>query len=82
MHWRWMGKWPHVISTSDKYWDPTPLDCEGNLENETCFDAQSFFLVGPNNKNVDEVGNQTYFFDVKSYEELNLDEVIETFISF
>ena len=29
------GKRPHDIITCDKDWDPTSLDCEGNLDNET-----------------------------------------------
>ena len=38
---------PHVILDSDKYWDPTSLDCEGQLGNEKWFDAQSSFPYRP-----------------------------------
>ena len=37
---------PHVILTSDKDWDPTSLDCEENLGNDTWFDAQSSWPDG------------------------------------
>ena len=37
---------PHVILTSDKDWDPTSLDCEENLVNDTWFDAQSSWPDG------------------------------------
>ena len=47
---------PHAILTSDKYWDPTYLDCEGQLNNEEWFDAQSYFPNGPNSKLFNEYG--------------------------
>ena len=50
-------KLPHVIIMSDKDWNPTVLDCEGEVDNETCFDVQSSFLDSPNDKSFDEVDN-------------------------
>ena len=32
-------KLPHTILTPDKYWDPMVVDCEGQVDNETWFDA-------------------------------------------
>ena len=43
-------KLPHVILTSDKDYDPTVLDCEGQVDNETHFDAQSSFPDAHNDK--------------------------------
>ena len=51
------GKLPHGTLNSDKDWDPTLLDCEGDLDNQIWFDAQSSFPDGPDNKNFYEVGN-------------------------
>ena len=42
-------KLPHVILTSNKYWDPTALECEVQVDNETWFHEQSSFLYRPNN---------------------------------
>ena len=33
----------HVVLASDKDWDPKVLGCEGLVDNETWFDAQSSF---------------------------------------
>ena len=48
---------PHVILASDKDWDPTILDCEGQIDNELWFDAQSSFLDGLDDKTSNEVGD-------------------------
>ena len=82
-------KIPHVILMSDKDWDPTVLDCEGQVDNEMWFDAQSSFLDGPNDKSFDEVGDyrfrsnnhQLFFFDAETFKDHDLDEVIRNFIS-
>ena len=50
-------KLPYVILTSDKGWDSTVLDCEGQLDNELWFDAQSSFPDEPDDKNINEVGD-------------------------
>ena len=78
---------PHVILTSDVDWDPTSLDCEGEISNEVWFDAQSSFPDGPHDKIFDEVGNyrhlssqELYYFDAETYLEPNLEDVIETFV--
>ena len=41
---------PHFMLTSDVEWDPTCIDCEGQLENEEYFDAQSSFPDGTDSK--------------------------------
>ena len=76
----------HVALTSDADWEPTSLDCEGEVSNEIWFDAQTSFPEGPQDKNFDEVGNcrhlssqELYYFDAETYNEPNLDEVIGTF---
>ena len=48
---------PHVVLTSGEDWDPTCLDCEGQLDNEEWFDAQSFFPDGPHSKLFNEYGS-------------------------
>ena len=45
----WKGI-PHVIVISDVDWYPTVLECEGQVDNEKWFDAQSSFSDGPTNK--------------------------------
>ena len=40
---------------SNKDWDPTVIDCEGKLDNESWFDAQSSFLDGPDDKTFNKV---------------------------
>ena len=50
-------KLPHVILTSDKDWDRICLDCEGQVDNVTRFNAQSSFLDITNDKSFYEVGN-------------------------
>ena len=79
-----MEKLPHAIITSDKHWDPTVLELEGQVDNETWFDAQSSLPDSPNDKSFDEVGNcrfrsdnhQLLFFDAESFKDHNLDDVI------
>ena len=86
------GEWeklPHVILTSNKDWNPKILGCEGQVNNETWFDAQSSFLYGLNDKSFDEVGNcrfrsnnhQLFFFEAESFKDHDLDEVIQNLIS-
>ena len=41
---------PHVILKSDKGWEPTVFNCEGQVDNETCFYAQSSLPDDPNDK--------------------------------
>lgn len=79
---------PHVILTSDVDWDPTMLDGEGSISNETWFDAQYSFPEELTNKNFDEVGNHRhlskhafYFFDADTYEEPDLDDIVHTFVT-
>ena len=75
---------PHIVLTSDKYWDPTVLDCEGQVDNEIWYDAQSSFPDGPHNKLFDEVGDyrlrsnnhQLFFFNAETFDEHNHDDVI------
>ena len=50
-------KLPRVIHTSDKFWDPIVLDCEGQVDNELWFDAQSSFSDGPDDKTFNKVGD-------------------------
>ena len=65
---------PHVILTSDIDWGPTCLDCNGQLDNEEWFYAQSSFPDGPASKLFNEYGeyrnisdcHELHFFDKKS----------------
>ena len=51
------GKLPHIILTSEKDWYSIVLDCEGQVDNEIFFDAQSPLLDGPNDKTFNEAGD-------------------------
>ena len=74
---------------SNKDWDPTVLDREGQVDNKLWLDAKSSFLDGPNDTSFDEVGNyrfrsnnhQFFFFDTKNIKDNDIDEVIRNFIS-
>ena len=76
---------PHVILTSDMDQDPKGLDCEGQVDNQECFDAQSLFLDSPTDKYFNEIGdyrfrsnnNQLFFFDAETYD---VDQIAQTFI--
>ena len=75
---------PHVVFTSDTDWDPTVLDCEGQIDNETWFDYQSSFPDDPHNKLFDEVedyrlrsnNHQLFFFYAETFDDHNLDDII------
>ena len=78
---------PHVILTSDVNWDPASLDCEGQVSNETWFDAQSSFPDGPADKDFDEFGNyrhtsnqELFYFDAETCIEPDIDDAMQTFV--
>ena len=50
-------KLPHFILTYDKDWDPTVLDCEGQVDNDAWVDAQSSFSDSPTDKTFNELGD-------------------------
>ena len=77
----------HVVLASDVNWDSTSLDCEGQVSNETWFDAQSLFPDGPADKDFDEFGNhrhvsnqELFCFDAKTCIEPDKDEIMQTFV--
>ena len=80
---------PHVTITSDIDWDPTCLDCEGQLENKEYFDAQSSLPDGPDAKLCNDYGkhrnisdyHELHFFHVETFKEDTLDHVIVSFLS-
>ena len=80
---------PHNIITSDKDWETTVLDCEGQVDNELWFAAQSSFPDGNDYKTFNEIGDcrfesnnhQLLFFDAEPIKDHNIDEVIQSFIS-
>ena len=65
------------------------LDCEGNLDNELWFYAQSSFQDSPDDKTFNEVSkyrfssneHQLYFFEDDSFVKHDLDDVVQSFIS-
>ena len=80
---------PHFVLTSDKYWDPTSLDCEGHEDNEEWVDTRSSFPDRPDSKlsnehsqysNITHV-HEFHFSDAETYKEDTLDEVIDSFVS-
>ena len=80
---------PYVIYTSDKDWYYTCLDCEVQLGNEYCFEAQSSFLDGPGLELFNDYGKhrntseryELHFFDSRIYQEEISDDVINSFVS-
>ena len=79
----------HFILNSDVNWDPTCLDCEGQIDNEEWFDAQSSFPDGPDSKLFNEYGeyrnisdyHELHFFDAETFKEDTLDNDIGSFLS-
>ena len=78
-----------MVLASDKDWHSAVLDCEGQVDNEICFDAQSSFLNGPTDKSFDEVGNyrftsnknQLFIFDAETFNDHGIDNVMQSFVS-
>ena len=79
----------HIILSSDKDWDLTLLDCEGQLYDELWFYTQSLFPDGLDDKMLNEVGDyifrsskhQIFFSDAELFEDNNLDDVTQSFIT-
>ena len=65
------------------------LDCKGRFDNELWFDSQSSFPDRHDDKTFNKVGNclfrsskhQLFFFDAESFEDHDLDDVVQSFIS-
>ena len=75
---------------SDVYWDPTCLDCEGQVDKEEWFDTQSSFPDGPDSKLFNEYGkhrniseyHELHFFDTETFKEDALDRFINSVLSY
>ena len=81
---------PHIMVTSDIDWDPTCLDCEGQVDNEEWFDDQFSLPDGTDSKLFNECGDhriaskchELHFFDTEKFKEGTRDDVIGSFLSF
>ena len=79
----------YVMLTSNKYWDPTCLDCKEQLDNEEQFDAQSSLPNELDSKLFNEHGDhrkkpynhELNFFDAETHKEETIDDLRDSFLS-